>query len=204
MLERNSFPEGHPFRSVHAIPADVALPPIWLLGSSGYSAELAAAAGMGFAFAHHFAQHDAASAMLTYRENFKPSATLPEPYAILATAAIAADTGEEAERIAASADLNFVYRARGEHPPFQSPTGRRRLSLHAGSIATVSRGTASSSPSAPATMCITASSALAETTHADELMITTNVFDHAARRRSYQLLAEAFALTPTVEKPSTN
>ncbi len=203
LLARNSFPEGHPFRSVHAVPADVALPPIWLLGSSGYSAELAAAAGMGFAFAHHFAQHDAASAMLTYRENFKPSATLPAPYAILATAAIAADTGEEAERIAASADLNFVYRARGEYPPFQSPQdaaaypytpadrdriARHRQQLAVGAIDDVHHRLIG----------------LAEATHADELMITTNVFDHAARRRSYQLLAEAFALTPTAEKPSTN
>ena len=203
LLERNSFPEGHPFRSVHAVPADVALPPIWLLGSSGYSAELAAAAGMGFAFAHHFAQHDAASAMLTYRENFKPSATLPAPYAILATAAIAADTGEEAERIAASADLNFVYRARGEYPPFQSPQdaaaypytpadrdriARHRQQLAVGAIDDVHNRLIG----------------LAEATRANELMITTNVFDHAARRRSYQLFAEAFALTPTVEKPSTN
>ena len=108
MLERGGFPEGHPFRNVHAMPADVALPPVWLLGSSGYSAELAAAAGMGFAFAHHFAEHDAESAMLSYRAHFKPSAALPEPHAILATAVIAADSDAEAERIAASADLNFM------------------------------------------------------------------------------------------------
>jgi luciferase family oxidoreductase group 1 len=195
LLERNGFPEGHPFRKVHAVPADVALPPIWLLGSSGYSAELAAAAGMGFAFAHHFAEHDAASAMLTYRDHFKPSATLPAPYAILATAAIAADSGEEAERIAASADLNFVRRARGEYPPFASPEEaaaypytpvdrdritRHRERLFVGAVSEVK----------------TRLLALAEATGADELMITTMVYDHAARRRSYQLLAEAFALTP--------
>jgi luciferase family oxidoreductase group 1 len=63
LLERGGFPPEHPFRNVHAMPTDVALPPIWLLGSSGYSAELAAAVGMGFAFAHHFSDHDAASAM---------------------------------------------------------------------------------------------------------------------------------------------
>src|SRR5246127_1452321 len=59
LLEQHGFPEGHPFRSVRAMPADVALPPIFLLGSSGYSAELAAAIGAGFAFAHHFATHHA-------------------------------------------------------------------------------------------------------------------------------------------------
>src|SRR6202453_4919527 len=92
LLESHGFPEGHPFRNVHAVPADVALPPIFLLGSSGYSAELAAAVGLCFSFAYHFADYDAASAMLSYREHFKPSAALTEPYAILGTAVIAADT----------------------------------------------------------------------------------------------------------------
>src|SRR5271167_4988654 len=92
LLERGGFPEGHPFRNVRAVPADVPLPPIWLLGSSGYSAELAAAVGMGFAFAHHFADHDAASAMLTYRQHFKPSPAMKQPYAILGTAAVVADS----------------------------------------------------------------------------------------------------------------
>ena len=59
LFESSAFPEGHPFRAVRAMPADVALPPIWLLGSSGYSAQLAALVGAGFAFAHHFAEHDA-------------------------------------------------------------------------------------------------------------------------------------------------
>src|ERR1700686_3343587 len=121
LLERGGFPEGHPFRNVHAVPADVALPPIWLLGSSGYSAELAAAVGMGFAFAHHFADYDAASAMLSYREHFKPSATLAKPDAILGAAAIAADSDAEAERMASSADLHYARRATGEYLPLASP-----------------------------------------------------------------------------------
>src|SRR6266705_3022616 len=73
LFERNGFPEGHPFRAVRAMPQDVPLPPIWLLGSSGYSAQLAAMVGAGFSFAHHFADHDAVSAMLAYRAEFKPS-----------------------------------------------------------------------------------------------------------------------------------
>src|SRR4029079_10246371 len=121
LLERGGFPDGHPFHTLRAVPADVALPPIWLLGSSGYSAELAAAIGTGFAFAHHFAEYDALSAMLSYREHFKPSAALAEPYAILAAAVIAADSDAEAERIAASADLNFVNRSKGEYLPLTSP-----------------------------------------------------------------------------------
>ena len=88
LFEGNGFPEGHPFRSVRAMPDDVRLPPIWLLGSSGYSAQLAALVGAGFAFAHHFADHDAAAAMLSYRDQFKPSTARTQPYAILACAAV--------------------------------------------------------------------------------------------------------------------
>jgi len=193
LLERGAFPEGHPFRTVHAMPADVALPPVWLLGSSGYSAELAAAAGMGFAFAHHFAEHDADSAMLTYRDHFKPSEALPEPYAILATAAIAADSDAEAERIAASADLHFVRRAKGEFLPFASPeeaaaypytpADRSRIARHRERMAV------GSADKVKARL-----DALVGTTRADELMITTMPYDHAARRRSYELLAQAFGL----------
>ena len=197
LLERGGFPEGHPFRTVYAVPVDVALPPVWLLGSSGYSAELAAAVGMGFAFAHHFAEHDAASAMLTYRAHFKPSETLREPYAILATAAIAADSDAEAERIASSAELHFVRRATGEYLPLASPAeaaaypytpidreriARHRERLFVGGIDGVKTRLLS----------------LIAKTRADELMITTMTYDHAARRHSYELLSEAFAIAPVV------
>jgi luciferase family oxidoreductase group 1 len=192
LLERG-YPENHPFRNVRAVPADVPLPPIWLLGSSGYSAELAAAVGMGFSFAHHFAEYDAASAMLSYREHFKPSAALAQPYAILGVAVIAADSDEEAERIAASADLHFVRRGNGEYLPLASPEeaaafsytpvdrqriGRHRTRLVVGSIDRVKARLA----------------ALIASTRADELMITTMVYDHSERKHSYELLARAFAL----------
>ncbi|HEX4409573.1 MAG TPA: LLM class flavin-dependent oxidoreductase [Xanthobacteraceae bacterium] len=195
LFERGGFPDGHPFRNVRAVPTDVALPPIWLLGSSGYSAELAAAVGTGFSFAFHFADYDAASAMLSYREHFKPSPTMAQPYAILGTAVIAADTDAEAERIAASADLHYARRAKGEYAPLASPEeaaaypytpvdrdriSRQRSRLVVGGIARVKERLL----------------ALIEATRADELMITTMVYDHAARRHSYELLAEAFALQP--------
>jgi luciferase family oxidoreductase group 1 len=195
LLERGGLPEGHPFRSVHAVPTDVALPPIWLLGSSGYSAELAAAAGMGFAFAHHFAEHDAESAMLRYRAHFKSSPQLTQPYAILATAAIAADTDAEAERIAASAELHFVGRMKGQYLPLVapeeaaaysfSPTEREHLARHRARLAVGGVGTV-----------MRRLLALIEATRADELMITSLIYDHAARRHCYELLATAFALAP--------
>jgi luciferase family oxidoreductase group 1 len=117
LFESGAFPQGHPFRAVHAMPQDVPLPPIWLLGSSGYSAQLAAMVGAGFSFAHHFAEHDAVSAMLSYREGFKPSSARATPYAILACAVVCADTDAEAERLASTIDLNFVRRRSGEYLP---------------------------------------------------------------------------------------
>ena len=74
LWETRDFPPGHPYNNVVAMPDDTPLPPIWLLGSSDYSSELAAQVGMGFAFAHHFASYDAVAAMTHYREHFKPSA----------------------------------------------------------------------------------------------------------------------------------
>jgi luciferase family oxidoreductase group 1 len=193
LLERGGFPEGHPFRKVHAVPTDVALPPIWLLGSSGYSAELAAAVGMGFAFAFHFADYDAASAMLSYREHFKPSATLSAPCAILGVAVIVADSDAQAERIASSADLHYVRRAKGEYAPLASPDeaaaypytaiDRGRIALQRGRLIVGGIETA-----------MKRLLALIEATRADEIMVTTMVYDHAARRRSYELLAQAFGL----------
>src|SRR3979409_697278 len=108
LFESNGFPEGPPFRSGRAMPQDVALPPIWLLGSSGYSAQLAAMVGAGYSFAHHFADHDPVEAMLSYRDQFKPSAARSTPYAILACAAACADRAAEADRLAAPTRLHCV------------------------------------------------------------------------------------------------
>jgi luciferase family oxidoreductase group 1 len=194
LFERQGFPEGHPFRNVRAMPADVALPPIWLLGSSGYSAELAATIGAGFAFAHHFSDYDAKAAMLSYREHFKPSLSLAQPYAILGVHVICADSDAEAERLAATVDLNFVRRAKGEYLPLASPEDaaaypyspidrerirHNRLRLIVGCPKTVQ---ARLMP-------------LLEETRADEAMITSMIYDHAARKRSYELMAEAFGLS---------
>src|ERR1700755_847295 len=97
LWETRDFPPGHPYNNVVAMPDDAPLPPIWLLGSSDYSSELAAQVGMGYAFAHHFASHDAVDAMLRYREGFQPSDWLQKAQAILAVAVIAAPTDAEAE-----------------------------------------------------------------------------------------------------------
>jgi len=189
----SGFPDEHPFRSVRAMPADVALPPIWVLGSSSYGARLAALAGIGFAFAHHFAEYDAVAAMTSYRDEFRPSAARAAPYAILACAAVCADSAEEAERLASTIDLNFVRRRRGEYLPLASPEeaavypysvvereliARNRARLFVGTRSGVMQRL----------------QPLIEATKADELMITTMIYDHTARRHSFELLAEAFGL----------
>src|ERR1700742_3052331 len=120
LWETRDFPQNHPYNNVVAMPDDVPLPPLWLLGSSDYSSELAAQVGMGFAFAHHFASYDAVAAMTNYHTRFKPSAWCPTPRGILAVAVVSAETDEEAEKLASSMDLNRLRRDRGEYWPLPS------------------------------------------------------------------------------------
>ena len=193
LFESKGFPANHPFSKVAAQPFDVKLPPIWLLGSSDYSAQLAAQVGAGFSFAHHFSDFPPEVPMLTYRDRFTPSAWREAPYAILGLAAIVADTEAEADMLAKSADLHFAKRAVGVYGPLASPEeaaaypytaiDRQRIEhnrkrLIAGSARQVRERI----------------DALVAKTKADEVMITTMVFDHAARKRSYELLAKEFGL----------
>jgi len=188
LLETRSFPPDHPFRRIEVMPSGVPLPPIWLLGSSDYSAHLSARLGLGFGFAHHFATHDATDSMLSYRRGFQPSQWRAEPHAILTVAIICAETDEEAERLASSADLSFVRRMRGEFGPIPSPDEalaypytpseremirRNRERLFVGSPATVRQKL----------------QPLIDATKADELMVTSAMHDHWARMRSYDLVA---------------
>ena len=193
LFESHGFPANHPFAKVAAQPIDVKLPPVWLLGSSDYSAQLAAHVGMGFSFAHHFSDFPPEIPMLNYRNQFKPSTWRQTPYAILGLAAICAETDAEADRLATSADLNFVRRAKGEYMPLASPEeaaaydytpiDRQRIAhnrnrLIVGSPARVREHI----------------EGLVASTKADEVMITTMVFDHVARKHSYALLAREFRL----------
>jgi luciferase family oxidoreductase group 1 len=193
LIETRGFPEGHPFRNVRAMPADVPLPPIYLLGSSGYSAELAAAIGAGFSFAHHFSTHDAVDAMTSYRAHFKPSPALARPHAILAVAAVAADTDAEAERLAATIDLNFVRRQKGEYLPLASPEEAMAYDYAPIDRQRIRQGRERLFAGAPKTILARLLPFIAAT-QADEVMITTMIYDHAARRHSYELMAQAFGL----------
>jgi len=194
LIESRGFPEGHPFNNVWAMPLDVPLPPIWLLGSSGYSAELAAAVGAGFSFAHHFANHDAVSAMRSYRDKFRPSPTRAEPAAILAVHAVCAETDAEAERLAATVDLNFVRRAKGEYRPLASPEEAAAYPYAPVDLERIKHGRTRVFVGSPETVQGRLMP-LVEAARADEVMITCMIFDHEARKRSYELLADAFALS---------
>lgn len=195
LLESNGFPEGHPFRAVRAMPSDVALPPIYLLGSSGYSARLAAAVGVGFGFAHHFANHDALDAMLAYRQQFRASGALAKPHAILGVAVVCADTDGEAEAVASTIDLNFVRRSKGEYLPLASPAEAAAYAYSPIDRDRIRGNRERLFVGAPATVLARLTPLIAAT-QADEIMITSMIYDHAARRRSYELMAAAFGVKP--------
>jgi luciferase family oxidoreductase group 1 len=193
LLETRSFPAGHPFHKVRAMPSDVPLPPIFLLGSSDYSARLAGQIGAAFSFAHHFATFDAVEAMRLYREAFRPSPSHATPYAILATHVVCAETDAEAERLAGTVDLNFVRRAKGEHLPLASPEQAAAYDYTPADRARIAQSRTRVAVGAPATVKAQLMP-LIEATKADELMVTTSIYDHEARKHSYELLAEAFSL----------
>jgi luciferase family oxidoreductase group 1 len=190
LLESRGFPEGHPFAKVRAMPADVPLPPIFLLGSSDYSAQLAGHIGAAFAFAHHFATFDAGEAMRLYRETFKPSPAHAKPYAILATHVVCAETDEDADRLARTVDLNIVRRAKGEYLPLASPEEAAAYDYSPADKARIAQNRQRVSVGSPATVRGKLAP-LIEATQAQELMVTTMIHDHAARKRSYELLKEA-------------
>lgn len=192
LLETRGFPAGHPFHNVRAMPADVPLPPIYLLGSSDYSAQLAGQIGAAFAFAHHFATFPADEAMRLYRDSFRPSVSHDKPHAILGTQVMVADTDEEAERLALTFDLNTVRRAKGEYLPLASPEEAAAFDYTPVDRARIAQGRNRISVGSPATVKAKLMP-LIESTKADELMVTSMIFDHAARRHSYELLARAFA-----------
>lgn len=184
-----------PGQAVQAIPGAGSHVPIWILGSSLYGAQLAAALGLPYAFAAHFAPDALLPALATYRADFRQSAQLDRPYTMVAASVVAADTDEEARRLFTSqqqAFTNMVRDRRGRlQPPIddietywrpeEKPHVERMLRrAYVGSAATVAAGL---------------EDYVAET-QADELIIASAIYDHGARLRSYELLAGA-ALDPS-------
>lgn len=188
-----SFPDGHPFTKVTASPPGVPLPPLWLLGSSTYGAELAAQLGRGYAFAFHFSPHAAAPAMQVYRQGFRPSKHLAQPHAILGVSVICADTEERAEELARVHDLLWIRIRKGERDAFPTPEEARDYPYTPGErqMAQASREMLVwGIPERVRTRLLE----LAQRLQADELMITSHIASHEERVRSYELLSDAFGL----------
>ena len=188
------FPEGHPFQAVHAVPVDVALPPIWLLGSSDYSAQVAAMLGVGFAFARHISPDGAVEAMRLYRERFSPSEHLQAPRAILTVSVICADTDERAEELVWSAGLSFLRLRTGRPGLLPSPEEAMAYPYTPLERAQVLASRARHVYGSPTTVRARLDELIAET-GADELMVTSTIYAHAERLHSYELLAELFGLS---------
>jgi luciferase family oxidoreductase group 1 len=185
------FPADHPFGRIAVAPADIDLPPIWMLGSSGGSARVAGQMGAGYAFAGHFSATPAAPAVDAYREAFVPSREFPEPKVILALSVVCAETDEEARELASSIELHFERIGRGETGPIPSPAEARAagwtpdLRIGGPMAGLLIRGTPE--------RVREEIEQRARAVDADEVMVMTIVHDPAARLRSYELVKEAFA-----------
>ncbi|QRG66070.1 LLM class flavin-dependent oxidoreductase [Brevibacillus choshinensis] len=176
---------------VKAIPGEGLNIPIWLLGSSDFSARLAGMLGLPFAFAGHFSPNYTLPALQTYRHSFRPSEVLDEPYAMVGVNVMAADTDERAERLATSHYQAFLNIIRGDLKPIQPPVDSMDDLWSEFEKLSVQSQLRSSIIGSPATVKRELQELL-NSTQADELMITTSMFDHADRLHSYEIVADVW------------
>ena len=189
----DELPAGHPFSGVRAMPAGPTAPPVWILGSSGDGAALAAHFGTAFSYAHFINAVGGVDATRFYRESFRPSPRLASPQASVAVFALCADTEAEAERLARCRDLFIVRLYTGRFGPFPSVEEADAYAYSPPELAIVAearRRTVAGTPAAVKARL----EALASDYGVDELVIVTITHDFKARLRSYELLAEAFGL----------
>jgi luciferase family oxidoreductase group 1 len=175
---------------VLAVPAKGARPALWLLGSSDYSAQVAGMLGLPFAFAHHFSAQNTLPALAAYRERFRPSAVLQEPYAMIAAAVFTADTDAEARRLAMPSALQFLQLRKGTPGLLPTPEEAAAHPLTELDEAFVEDRLGQQIIGAPDTVRDGVRELL-DRTAADELMIVTAMHGGTARIRSYELLHEA-------------
>jgi luciferase family oxidoreductase group 1 len=177
---------------IRAIPAEGNKPALWLLGSTGYSAEMAGLLGLPFAFAYHFSVANATPALALYRRTFRPSAVLAEPYCLISVSVLCAEDAATAHWLHGSSRLSML-RQRGGHPStLPSPEEAAQRPYSAAEQAVIAEATGSHIVGDPATV-IEQLDRLVARTGADELMVTTSTFAHADRLASYELLARAGA-----------
>lgn len=203
----DDFPDGHPYARIHAVPGPVqatseggvqspARPPVWLLGSSGFSARLAGMLGLPFAFAHHFSAQNTVPALDLYRESFRPSAALDAPYALIGAAALAADDEREARRQVLTGALSMLRLRTGRAGLVPTPEEAEAYSFSEVERDFVDSWLVNVVHGTPDEVR-TGLDDLAKRTGADELMITANAHGGEARLRSYELIADAYGL-PTL------
>ena len=186
------FRPAEPGQRVIAVPGEGLNVPLWILGSSTFGAELAAALGLPYAFASHFAPQQMMEAVALYRSRFQPSAQLAAPYVMLGFNVFAADSDEEGDLLATSLMQAFVALRSGNPGKLKPPLAGYADTLPLEYRAMLRSVLSSAAIGSPATVKA-ATQAFIDRTGADELMITSQIFDHAARVRSYELLAEAMA-----------
>ena len=174
-------------RRVRAIPGEGLAVPVWILGSSLFGAQLAAMLGLPFAFASHFAPGAMMEAIGLYRETFRPSAKLDRPYVMLGFNVFAADSDEEGALLATSVQQAFVNLRSGNPGRLRPPVENYAETLPIEGRALIRQALSCSAIGSPEKVRA-ATSAFIDRTGADELMITSQIFDHAARLRSYEIL----------------
>jgi luciferase family oxidoreductase group 1 len=192
-FDQGTFPDGHPYQQVRAVPENVELPPIYLLGSSGASASAAGELGVGYSFAAHFSATPPAPAFAAYRAAFQPSAAFPKPHAILAVSALVAPTLEEAKFLSRSQEVSWALFHSGEERRLMAPEEAALRELTPQQQAVIDRQSRLWIIGTPETVKAEIE-AQAEAAGADEVMVTTTAHSHAIRLRSYRLLAEACGL----------
>ncbi len=183
------FGEAQPGQRIHAVPGMGLKVPLWILGSSLYGAQLAAAMGLPFAFASHFAPAQLQQALRIYRDTFRPSQQLDKPYAMLGFSIFAADTDAEAELLATSMQQAIVNLRSGRPGQLPAPVAGYPDSLTPPEKAILADVLSCSAIGSPETVRQALHDFLARTA-ADELIITSGIFDHAARLRSYEIVAQ--------------
>nr|WP_306458867.1 LLM class flavin-dependent oxidoreductase [Micromonospora purpureochromogenes] len=167
-------------------------PAVWLLGSSGFSAQLAGLLGLPFSFAHHFSAQNTLPALQLYRQNFRPSRWLEQPYAMVAVNVVCAETDERAEWLAGPSALSFLKLRSGRPEPLATPEEAAAYPYNEFEREFVRQRRDGQAMGSPETVRRQLGDLLART-GADELMITTMVYDVADRVRSFELVAAEVA-----------
>jgi luciferase family oxidoreductase group 1 len=177
-----------PETQVRATPGEGLKIPIWLLGSSTFSAQLAAMLGLPFAFASHFAPAYLDKSIEIYRNKFKPSETLKEPYVIAAVNVVAADTDKEANRLFTSIQLRALAMLKGSQMPLQPPVNNLDSVWSIPEKQAVDQRLKYSFVGGPATVKKNLESFLKQI-QVDEIMAVSHMYEHSARLRSYEILS---------------